>query len=151
MKAVEEAAGERPTATPARLRIDGNCVLRLRIRVDDWATCPARQADYACLLVIYQFPFDGLSVVGLGEGRAEGWLGGLRWVEMSNSDCGHRGLATRRGVCALPAAAYYYAFYCTLALSQGSVPWHDLTRGSDLHQAIPLLHLPASSVDAGLA
>lgn len=73
---------------------------------------------------------------------------------MSNSDRGDRGLATRRGVCAVvcvraAAQLLLTALRCAAlhasALSQSPVLWHDLADGSDLHEAIPLPRLPASS------
>lgn len=74
-----------------------------------------------------------------GEGRAG------RVVEMSNSDCGDRGLATRRGVCVSELRHNYHLLPCTPALSQSPVLWHDLAHGSDLHEAIPFPRLPAST------
>lgn len=83
MRTVEEAAGVRPAARPARLRrtqLRPRLRLRLRLRLcvlgaAYWATWQAGQADCACLLSFINLPWDGLSVVGLGEkGEPRGCL-----------------------------------------------------------------------------
>lgn len=81
MKTVEEAAGVRPTARPARLRRGQlrprpRLRLRLRLRVwaADWANCQARQAECASLLSFINFPFDDCRSLCWEKGEPKGWL-----------------------------------------------------------------------------
>lgn len=80
MKTVEEAAGVRPTARPARLRrrqlrprLRLRLLLRLRVWAADWANYQAGQADCACLLSFINFP---LMAVGRWAGRKASRGGG---------------------------------------------------------------------------
>lgn len=154
MRTVEEAAGVRPAARPARLRraqLRPRLRLRLRLRLcvlgaADWATWQARQADCACLLSFINLPWMVDGRWAGRERRAEGVL------EMSNSDCGDRGLATRRGACVCELRHNYLLdclpTYCTLhacPLPKSSPVARPRTDGSDLHRAIPLPRLPAST------
>lgn len=81
MKTVEEAAGVRPTATPARLRrrqlrprLRLRLRLRLRVGAADWATCQAGQADCACLLSFINFPLMAVGRCAGEKGEPSGWL-----------------------------------------------------------------------------